>query len=119
MSPPKWTVMRMTDPFCRFYDVPLGVYELTDADSYDKRAEKSLVGNIVCDLQPLDSSLKAKLFGAEESREYKLFCDKNDIVKAGRYVLHGGEWYRIVSAEQWNFGMTAVMRLCADEVIAS
>ena len=45
-----------------------------------------------------------------ENKKYKVFCDKTDLIKVGRYAKFGDEFFEIIKAECWNFGMTAMMR---------
>ena len=45
-----------------------------------------------------------------ENKKYKVFCDKTDLIKIGRYAKFGDEFFEIIKAECWNFGMTAMMR---------
>lgn len=99
----------MINPFNRFYDTQISVYEQEES-SYDKRGERNLLGKVICDIQPYNDSTESKLYGLSESRAYKLFCDKNSLIKNGRYVSFGETWYMIVKTENWSFGMTAVMR---------
>ncbi len=99
----------MINPFNRFYDTEIAVYEQGE-NSYDKKGEKTLLGNVICDIQPYSDNTESKIYGLDESRSYKLYCDKSDIIKNGRYVFFGGAWYMIVKTEIWSFGMTVVIR---------
>ncbi len=101
--------MRMINPFSRFYDTEITVYELKDA-SYGDSGERELLGSVICDIQPYEGGVRSKPFGLDENRSYKLFCDKNSLLKNGRYIMFAGEWYMIVSLMTWSFGMTAVVR---------
>ncbi len=97
------------NPFERFYDTEIGIYEKKE-NSYEKEGELTFIGNIVCDIQPVKSDTQSRVYGLSSERLYKLFCDKNDLIKIGRYVNFGGIWHMIVNTEIWNFGMTALMR---------
>ena len=85
----------MINPFERFYDTEIEVYEVGE-NTYEKKGEKTLLGSVVCDIQPYE--------------KYKVFCDKTDLIKIGRYAKFGDEFFEIIKAECWNFGMTAMMR---------
>lgn len=100
----------MLNPFERFYDTTVEVYEDVGANTYGAEAEKRPLGELVCDLQPYSDLLESKLRGFDEEKRYKLYCDKTDLVTVGKYVLFGGGLYRIESVEVWSFGLTAVIR---------
>lgn len=99
----------MVNPFDRFYDTPLEVYE-AGSGSYEEKGKRVRIGSVVCDIQPYENDTENKMFGLDEQRSYKLYCNRNDLVKCGKYILFGGSWYKIVRAETWSFGMTAVIR---------
>lgn len=99
----------MINPFERFYDTEIAVYE-SGENSYTQTGEKTLIGNLICDIQPCSSDTESKIYGLSSQISYKIFCDKSDLIKNGRYISFGGKWYMIVSTEEWNFGMTAVIR---------
>lgn len=99
----------MINPFNRFYDTEIAVYEQGE-NSYEKKGEKILLGKVICDIQPYSDDTESKIYGLDESRSYKLYCDKNELMKNGRYVSFGGAWYMIIKTENWSFGMTALMR---------
>lgn len=104
----------MMNPFERFYDTEIMVYEAGE-NSYTHTCEKTLIGTLICDIQPYSSDTESKIYGLSTQRNYKLFCDKNTLIKNGRYVSFGGMWYMIVSTEEWSFGMTAVIRGAENE----
>ncbi len=99
----------MMNPFNRFYDTEIAVYEQGE-NSYSGKGEKTLLGKLICDIQPYSDDTENKIYGLSENRCYKLYCDKNELVKNGRYILFGGMWHRIVKCEIWSFGMTVLMR---------
>lgn len=107
-------VVKMINPFKRFYDTEISVYE-SGEDAYSKKGEKTLLGSVVCDIQPYSDDTENKLYGLSGKRSYKLFCDRNELIKKGRYVSFCGVWYMIVRTEMWSFGMTAVMRSVENE----
>ncbi|MCC8160205.1 MAG: hypothetical protein LIO53_02630 [Oscillospiraceae bacterium] len=104
----------MMNPFERFYDVEIAVYEQS-MGGYNQKGEKTLLGSVVCDVQPYTSDTESRIYGLTENRCYKLYCDKNDFVKNGRCVEFGGAWYMICQTEIWSFGMTAVIRSMENE----
>ena len=85
----------MINPFNRFYDTEITVYEQGE-NSYDKKGEKTLLGNVICDIQPYSDDTESKIYGLDESRSYKLYCDKTDL---RRRMVHDCEnrnmviWY--------------------------
>ncbi len=99
----------MINPFERFYDTSVEVFNGGEV-SYEGESEKTYLASVICDIQPLSDDTDRKLYGLSSQRSYKLFCDKNDFIKKGRYIRFGGEWYLITSVMDWSFGMTAVMR---------
>ena len=60
--------------------------------------------------QPYENELENRIYGLTENKKYKVFCDKTDLIKIGRYAKFGDEFFEIIKAECWNFGMTAMMR---------
>lgn len=102
------------NPFKRFYDTEIAVYEKGE-NSYSKEGEMSFLGKIICDIQPVKSDTEKCIYGLSSQREYKIFCDKNSLIQTGRYVNFGSVQYMIVSTENWNFGMTALMRSVENE----
>lgn len=103
----------MMNPFERFYDTKIDVYA-AEENEYEKRGQKNLLGTVVCDIQPYRSDTESKPYGLSENVSYKLFCDKNDLMKTGRYVSFAGAWYMIATVEIWSFGMTVMIRSCDD-----
>ena len=99
----------MINPFNRFYDTEISVYE-AEENTYEKKGEKTFIGTVICDIQPCGIDMQSKEYGLSENRAYKIFTDSNDIIAVGRYVLFGGDWYRIVRSEDGHFGQNAVMR---------
>lgn len=99
----------MINPFERFYDTEIEVYEVGE-NTYEKKGEKTLLGSVVCDIQPYENELENRIYGLTENKKYKVFCDKTDLIKIGRYAKFGDEFFEIIKAECWNFGMTAMMR---------
>ena len=84
----------MINPFERFYDTEIEVYEVGE-NTYEKKGE---------------NELEKRIYGLTENKKYKVFCDKTDLIKIGRYAKFGDEFFEIIKAECWNFGMTAMMR---------
>lgn len=99
----------MINSFERFYDTEIEVYEVGE-NTYEKKGEKTLLGSVVCDIQPYENELENRIYGLTENKKYKVFCDKTDLIKIGRYAKFGDEFFEIIKAECWNFGMTAMMR---------
>lgn len=99
----------MINPFNKFYDTEISVYE-SEENTYSKKGGKTLLGTFVCDVQPCGGDMESREYGFSENRAYKIFSDKNDIIAVGRYVRFGGGWYRIVRCEKNLFGQDAVMR---------
>ncbi len=104
----------MINPFERFYDTETGVYEKSGG-GYGERGEMTLLGNIVCDIQPLGADTEERIYGLSSERSYALYSDKNALLKTGRYVLFGGAWYIIVSVTERRLGASAVIRSVEDE----
>ena len=90
----------MINPFERFYDTEIEVYEVGE-NTYEKKGEKTLLGSVVCDIQPYENELENRIYGLTENKKYKFwyfkikeckesglsvkdFCDKNNI-KASTY----------------------------------
>jgi hypothetical protein len=99
----------MINPFERFYDVEADVGEKSE-NTYASCGEITTVGTVLCDVQPYSDNTESENHGLCERKSYKIFCDKNDLIKTGRYIAFGGAWYMIVSVSVWSFGMTAVIR---------
>ncbi len=99
----------MTNPFERFYDTEISVYD-SEADSYSQKGKKTLLGTVVCDIQPYENDTESATGTLSESRNYKIFCDRNELIKNGRYIFFAGVWYMIVRTDNWSLGMSAVMR---------
>ena len=99
----------MINPFELFYDTEIEVYEVGE-NTYEKKGEKTLLGSVVCDIQPYENELENRIYGLTVNKKYKVFCDKTDLIKIGRYAKFGDEFFEIIKAEWWNFGMTAMMR---------
>lgn len=95
--------------FDRFYDTEVSVYSENDGD-YDVTDTKSLLGSIMCDVQPYDADTDSNIYGLEENKAYKLYCAENDLIKSGRRIELRGEWFRVVRAEDWKLGMSAIVR---------
>lgn len=104
----------MINPFKRFYDTEVEVYEKTKG-SYSEKGVKTLLSAVTCDLQPMSDETENHLFGLSDGRAYKLYCDKNDSITVGRYIKFGGVFYIVTSVKIWSLGMTAVIRRCLDE----
>lgn len=99
----------MTNPFNRFYDTEISIYA-AEENTYEKNGGKKLIGTVICDIQPCGADVKNREYGLSENRAYKIFTDINDIIEIGKYVLFGGNWYRIVRSENGHFGQSALMR---------
>ncbi len=97
------------NPFNRFYDTEINVYE-AEENTYERKGEKNFIGTIACDVQHCGGDMESSEYGFAENKAYKIFTDKNDILIAGRYVLFSGDWYRIVRSDKCRLGLTAVMR---------
>ncbi len=104
----------MINPFNRFYDTELSVYEQSGS-GYDSEGEMKLLGKVVCDIQPYEDDTESKMYSLSEKRSCKLFCDKNELIKNGRYIIFCGAKYMVVKTQNWDFGMSAVMRGTEDE----
>ena len=99
----------MINPFERFYDTEVGVYE-REGGGYSERAKETLLDTLVCDLQPYTADTENKMYGLSTKKAYTIYCDKNDLLKNGRYILFGGEWYMIVSVNERRFGTSELIR---------
>lgn len=97
------------NPFDRFYDTEIEVYEVGE-NTYEKKGEKTLLGCVVCDIQPYENELENRIYGLNDVRKYKVFCDKCEFLKVGRYIKFGNGFYEIIQSESWHFGMIAVIR---------
>lgn len=104
----------MINPFDRFYDVRLNVFQ-KGADSYSEKGKMTYMGSVMCDVQPLSEKTEQKMPSLEHGREYKLYCDNNDLIRTGRYISFGGSMYLITGDEHRSLGMTAVMRSVENE----
>lgn len=105
----------MVNPFDRFYDTELPVYEKSGG-GYDSEGENTLLGTVVCDVWPIDGDTESKMYSLSEKKSYKLFCNVNDLIKTGRYIVFGGAEYMIVRCDKLRLGMNAVMR-CTQEAM--
>lgn len=86
----------MIGNFNKFYDSEVPIYE---------QYQGKEIGKIVCDLRPC-------------SEGYKLFCDKNDLIQSGRYIVFGGAWYTIEKTEIYSFGIkTIISRINENTII--
>lgn len=95
--------------FKRFYDTAVSVYSENDG-GYDLTASDTLLGSVMCDVQPYDADTDSNIYGLSENKAYKLYCDKNDLIKNGRRVILDGEQFRIVRVESRKLGMSATVR---------
>lgn len=95
--------------FKRFYDTEISVYN-ESADSYEGSGEDILLGKVICDLQPYDGNTDSNIYGLSENKAYKIYCDKNPLIANGRRVNFGGTWFRIVCAEEWKLGISALIQ---------
>ena len=69
----------MINPFERFYDTEIEVYEVGE-NTYEKKGEKTLLGSVVCDIQPYENELENRIYALTENKKYKVFCDKTDLI---------------------------------------
>lgn len=104
----------MMNPFERFYDTEISVCG-SEANSYSEKGKKTLIGTVVCDIQPYENSTESTAATLSGNRSYKIFCDRNEIIKNGRYVHFAGAWYMICRTDNWSIGMSAVMRSVENE----
>ncbi len=104
----------MTNPFERFYDTEISVYD-TEADSYSEKGKKTLIGTVACDIQPYENGAESTIGTLSENRSYKIFCGRNELIKNGRYIHFAGAWYMIVRTDNWSPGISAVMRSVENE----
>lgn len=104
----------MTNAFNRFYDTEVEVYEKSSS-SYSQQGSKTFIASVICDLQPMSYETENCLFGLSDGRAYKVYCDKNEFIKDGRYVKFGGGFFIVTAVKIWNFGMTAIIRRCVNE----
>lgn len=95
--------------FNRFCDTEISVYSENDG-GYDFEGSNELLGSVMCDIQPYDLDTDSNAYGLSDNKAYKLYCEKNDLIKSGRRVILGGIYYRIVRAEEWKLGMSAVIK---------
>ena len=61
----------MINPFERFYDTEIEVYEVGE-NTYEKKGEKTLLGSVVCDIQPYENELENRIYGLTENKKYKV-----------------------------------------------
>lgn len=99
----------MINPFERFYDTQIEIYEGGE-NTYETSGEKTFLGTLVCDIQPCGSDTESSEYGLCANKAYKLYSDSTELLKDGRYVLFGGSLYLIVRSEKGSFGDTALMR---------
>lgn len=99
----------MNSPFNRFYNKQADIYEENTSD-YDLIGSDELLGSVMCDLQPFDTDTDSLPNGLSENKAYKLYCGKNELIKNGRRVCVNDKQYRIVRAEEWDFGMSVMVK---------
>lgn len=99
----------MTNEFNRFYDTEVSVY-CENNGSYDTPGEDVLEGMVMCDVQPYDADTDSNIYGLSENKAYRLFCGRNNLIKVGRRVILDGVQFRIIRAEKWKTGMSAIVR---------
>ena len=75
-----------------------------------KKGKKHFWGVLCAIFSHMKNELENRIYGLTENKKYKVFCDKTDLIKVGRYAKFGDEFYEIIKAECWNFGMTVMMR---------
>ena len=61
----------MINPFERFYDTEIEAYEVGE-NTYEKKGEKTLLGSVVCDIQPYENELENRIYGLTENKKYKV-----------------------------------------------
>lgn len=95
--------------FNRFYDREVSVY-CEQNSGYDTVGEDTLLGTVICDVQPYDADTQSNIYGLSDNKAYKLYCSENDLIKSGRRVRLNGGLFRIIRVEQWKFGLSAIVK---------
>lgn len=71
----------MINPFERFYDTEIEVYEVGE-NTYEKKGEKTLLGSVVCDIQPYENELENRIYGlTRKIKNIKCSVTKQTIYK--------------------------------------
>lgn len=99
----------MNSVFNIFYDTEAAVYNESEA-GYADAGEDTLLGTVMCDLQPFDDDTSREAYGLCDNKAYKLYCDNTDIIKTGRRIELDGEWYIISRVENWKLGLEVIIR---------
>ena len=68
----------MINPFERFYDTEIEVYEVGE-NTYEKKGEKTLLGSVVCDIQPYENELENRIYGLTENNNIKCSVTKQTL----------------------------------------
>ncbi len=91
----------MSSPFERFDNTTAIIAEMTDYNDYENTYTVKEIGNIMGDLQPYmfrvggGFRLSQKEYGLSTDFSYKFFCNPDENIKVGRYMIIEGQSYRI------------------------
>ena len=99
-----------------FYKDTVDVVEITETGVYDKQITRTtLASGIKADVQPLSGALAMELYGFEKKCEKRMFYNKCEHIKAGRYVVYNNVLFRIEYVTQRDFGNMALLKSVGEE----
>lgn len=104
----------MADVFERFYTVSVPVYEPSEK-GYDAPDDDTLLGSVMCDVQPHSGDVASEMYGLSPHLSYKLYCADNDLIRRGRLAEINGLKCRITRADKRKFGIEAAAESVENE----
>lgn len=99
----------MTSIFERFYTTSVRLFTVTE-DDYSGMAEKTVLSEIMADVQPYNGGLANKEYGLEIECQKRMFCGNHKDVMEGNHAEVNGEMYRIIYVQAWELGRTAILK---------
>lgn len=102
--------MNLTKAFDIFNNTTARIVEHGNYNSFSNSHEEINLGEITGDLQAYGGDLAEKEYGFKEECQYQFFCDKNENVKAGNYLVIGSKSYKIVYTASWGIGLEVLLK---------
>ncbi|WP_010249221.1 hypothetical protein [Acetivibrio cellulolyticus] len=89
-----------------FYDKKIDILSFSDGYSDDyglwHNGGETVLKTIQCDVQPITKELANKIFGYEDTVEYRVFCDIDANVDTGTIIQYKNKKYKVVKIFEWD-----------------
>lgn len=99
----------MANPFKKFYESKIRILSITEQGVYEKKRTQTELGTVYADVQPYSGGLAEAEYGYSDSCVYRMFCDNDDIIKAGNYAEYNGKIFRMTYVSAGKLGAEVLL----------